>query len=160
MKTRFRKLLGAALLTALGAVIVASAATDAHAWVTCPNGEMANYGACPGTPGTPGAKGDTGNTGDTGAKGDTGNTGDTGAKGDKGDPGRVKRDWAAMAMAAGSIPYRDEPVSIGVGYGAVPGTGAFALGAQIELTEIVRFRATLMKTREEIGFAGGLAVSW
>ena len=205
MNSRARKLLGAALLCGLGAVIATSVATNAHAWVTCPDGQMADYGACPGPPGSPGRNGRSGRqgrTGETGAQGVPGETGaqgvpgetgaqgvpgetgaqgvlgetgaqgvqgktgaqgvqgKTGAQGVQGKTGRVKLDWAAMAIAAGSIPYTDDPVSIGAGFGVAGGTGAISLGARVKLSEAVRFQAELLRTREESGFVFSIATGW
>ena len=76
MNTQSRKLLGAALGAALGAVIVASTATDAQAsGVTCDDGVMRDYGACPGPPGPPGPRGKTGARGSSGWEGPAGTPG-------------------------------------------------------------------------------------
>ena len=86
MTTRSRKALGVALLAALVALVVA-AGTPAHAWVTCPDGSMANHGACPGPQGPAGPRGASGGSGPAGPRGVQGETGPQGVQGETGPQG-------------------------------------------------------------------------
>ena len=72
----------------------------------------------------------------------------------------MSSDWAAMALAAGSIPYVDSPSSVGVGVGTAGGASAVALGIAVQVGASARITATLMRTRDETGLAAGLAVGW
>lgn len=92
-----------------------------------------------------------------GERGPRGLPGETGPRGLQGETGHVQPDWAAMALAAGSIPYVDAPISAGVGVGSAGGTPALAFGIAIRLTDHSRATATLMRTSDETGVAAGLA---
>lgn len=120
--------------------------------------------------GPQGPKGDKGDTGQDGAKGDQGDVGKQGERGERGMTGRVKSDWAAMAIAAGSIPHTDDPVSIGLGLARAGGTSAAALGIEIAVpweqmnahfSDIGlyngKFGVTLLKTQDETAVSVGVS---
>lgn len=95
-----------------------------------------------------------------GEQGERGERGDQGERGEQGEAGVVKSDWAAMAMAAGAIPYRDDPFWLGLAVGHADGQSALALGARAHVDDRVTIGATLMTTGDETGAAAGLAIGF
>lgn len=128
MNTRILGLRAIVLGCALAAAVAASM-MDAGAWVTCDDGVMRDQGTCPGPQGAPGPRGR---------------------------PAAAERDWAAMTIAAGSIPYADETVSAGAAFGTAGGEVALALGARLQLNEIVSLSATVMRSDDETGAGVGI----
>ena len=149
MTTRTRRTRAALLAGVLGAVIAAGAPLGAHA--------LGDGVLPPAHPSHEGPRGPAGPEGPQGPAGPQGLQGDIGPVGPRGLTGHVRRDWAAMALAGGSIPYTDTPVSAGVGVGAAGGTSAVAFGVAVRLGEHARATVTLMRTGDESGVAGGLA---
>ena len=126
---------------AASALLLASPA--AGAWVTCPDGTMANYGACPGP---------------QGEAGEAGERGPEGPAGPQGESGEVRRGFAAMTIAAASIPWpEDATVGIGIGVGSMTGADAIAAGVSVRLGDAWRTRVTWMATRDDraVGFGVG-----
>ena len=149
-------------------VLILCFARSAGAWVTCQDGTMADYGACPGPQGQIGPRGLKGHDGPRGLRGQTGPRGlrgqtgprgpqgRTGPQGPRGATGHVRHDWAAMALAAGSIPHSDSRASIGVGLGVVDGTDALAAGLSLRIAEKWRASVTVMRTNDETALGAGI----
>ncbi len=113
------------------AVAVLFGVQPAVGWVTCPDGTMANHGACPGPMGPAGSSGATGPQGPAGPPGPMGETGATGPQGERGLTGIARPDWAAMATAQAGIRYTRHELSFGIGLGGNDGAAAIAAGVAL-----------------------------
>lgn len=157
-----------ALAALLVVAVQAASAPEARASYTCWDGSHApDAQSCPPQVKTvyvrvpyQGPRGFPGEQGERGERGEQGERGERGERGEQGEAGGVKSDWAAMAMAAGAIPYRDDPFWLGLAVGHADGQSALALGARAHVADRVTIGATLMTTGDEIGAAAGLAIGY
>ena len=154
-----------ALAALLVVAVQATSAPEARASYTCWDGSHApDAQSCPPQVKTVYVRvpyqGPRGLPGEPGIQGERGEQGIQGERGEQGEAGRVKSDWASMAMAAGAIPYRDDPFWLGLAVGHADGQSALALGARAHVRDRVTIGATLMTTGDEIGAAAGLAISF
>ena len=162
------------LAALLVVAVQATSAPEARASYTCWDGSHApDAQSCPpqvktvyvrvpyqGPRGFPGEQGERGERGEQGGRGERGEQGVPGERGEQGEAGDVKSDWAAMAMAAGAIPYRDDPFWLGLAVGHADGQSALAVGARAHVGDRVAIGATLMTTGDGIGAAAGLAIGF
>ena len=174
----------------LAAVMAAALGVPApaHAWVTCPDGSMANHGACPGPEGPQGPPGDSiagppgsqgpqgpagesiaGPRGEQGSQGNTGEQGLQGVAGPQGPAGPVtdlthRLDGAAaMAVALASIPGAGPGPgrgAAGVGLGAFGGASAIAGALDYGLTERLSARASIAYAGRGVALGVGLQLRW
>ena len=93
-------------------------------------------------------------------KGERGEAGPPGRDGRDGAPGQVlhyRPDWAAMAAAAGSIPYTADPLSIGASATSIGGANALAIGVSRRFDDW-RLTGQIMTTGDELGVTVGAAI--